>query len=519
YPEDHTKVIIPINTFSSNDPSASVTVTNLLNTDVHIHKEAGVAPRNNAAGITMSLNHDGITGNHLLTIDTSDNTVAGFYVTGKEYQVRIEGATVDAGTINAFVGSFSIERAGGTIALLKLIQAGTITNAAGADVAADIIALKAVVGALNDVAAAGEVTDADTLVQYNKQLLNVLIGAAGIGTFPAEAAPANAVSLAEVIRAIHADVTGLNGDVMVGTDGANTTVPDAAGVAPTVAEIQAEMEENGASVLDTIRDAIAHGTYGLSAIRTRGDAAWITGGSGGITDILNVQPLIPTEVDLADTSTVRLALGLTNLLDDLPSTVEITPGTITIDRKAIGGTSWSNIVNAAACSEAAGLIYYDEVFDSGTGYAEGDSIRITFKGQKITVAANDYEITDSTGWIFQIGIRQTIRLTAARAAVLTEWINGGRLDNLLDTAAAGGGGSSGAGAITWTYTLTDSGTGLPIADVTVWVTTDVPGVNVIASGITNANGIVTFYLDAGTVYVWRQKSGYNFTNPDTETVV
>jgi len=29
---------------------------------------------------------------------------------------------------------------------------------------------------------------------------------------------------------------------------------------------------------------------------------------------------------------------------------------------------------------------------------------------------------------------------------------------------------------------------------------------------------VTFYLDTGTVYVWRQKSGWNFTNPDTETV-
>jgi len=40
-------------------------------------------------------------------------------------------------------------------------------------------------------------------------------------------------------NAILADVTGLNGDVMRGTEGANTTVPDAAGVAPTAAEIVA----------------------------------------------------------------------------------------------------------------------------------------------------------------------------------------------------------------------------------------------------------------------------------------
>ena len=112
-------VYIPINTFDSNDPAASVTVTNLVNTDVHIHKDGGTTQRNNAAGITMSIDYDSITGNHLLTIDTSDTTVADFWQAGHEYQVRVEGITVDAGTINAWVGSFSIERAGGALALIK----------------------------------------------------------------------------------------------------------------------------------------------------------------------------------------------------------------------------------------------------------------------------------------------------------------------------------------------------------------------------------------------------------------
>lgn len=158
----------------------------------------------------------------------------------------------------------------------------------------------------------------------------------------------------------------------------------------------------------------------LEAIRDRGDAAWTTGGGGGITDILNVQPLIPQSIDLADTATYRLGLMLFNALDDLPTTTEITPGTISIDRKAIGGTSWSAVVTDAAMSELAGLIYYDEVFDSGTGYAEGDSIRITFKSQLITVSANDYEISDSNGRIFYTEIRQTERGTdsAATAAKL-----------------------------------------------------------------------------------------------------
>lgn len=158
-------------------------------------------------------------------------------------------------------------------------------------------------------------------------------------------------------------------------------------------------------------DTYDNTTDSNQAIRDRGDTAWITGGGGGITDILNVQPLVPEAIDLANTATWRLGLMLTNAVDDLPTAAEIAPGTISIDRKAIGGTSWSAVVTDAACSETDGLIYYDEVFDSGSGYAEGDSIRITFKSQKITVSANDYEVTGTGGVIFYTFIRETERGT------------------------------------------------------------------------------------------------------------
>ena len=67
------------------------------------------------------------------------------------------------------------------------------------------------------------------------------------------------------------------------------------------------------------------------------------------------------------------------------------------------------------------------------------------------------------------------------------------------------------------YNVTD-GAGAPLADVLVVVTTDAAGTNTIASGTTDAYGNVTFWLDVGTYYMWRKKSGYNFTNPDTEVV-
>lgn len=78
---------------------------------------------------------------------------------------------------------------------------------------------------------------------------------------------------------------------------------------------------------------------------------------------------------------------------------------------------------------------------------------------------------------------------------------------------------AGAGAIMWTYTLTDFDTGAPIDGAEIWITTDSAGTNVIASGTTNAYGISTFYLDSGQIFVWRKRAGYNFVNPDSETVV
>ena len=113
----------------------------------------------------------------------------------------------------------------------------------------------------------------------------------------------------------------------------------------------------------------------------------------------------------------------------------------------------------------------------------------------------------------------TARLTAERAAVLTDWINGGRLDVILDailvdTSAMG----SGAGSITYVYNVTDLDTGGPLDGASVWVTTDSAGLYVIASGVTDDAGNVTFYLDAGTRYFWRSKAGHNFNNPDEEII-
>jgi len=98
-------VNVPFNTFDSNDPSNSVTVTDLVATDIFVHKD-GV--EGTPTGITVSLNVGTVNGNHLAILDLSDTNDAGFYAVGSRYAVRMEGVTVDGGTLNAWIGTFSI---------------------------------------------------------------------------------------------------------------------------------------------------------------------------------------------------------------------------------------------------------------------------------------------------------------------------------------------------------------------------------------------------------------------------
>lgn len=77
---------------------------------------------------------------------------------------------------------------------------------------------------------------------------------------------------------------------------------------------------------------------------------------------------------------------------------------------------------------------------------------------------------------------------------------------------------AGSGATSTPITVTDNLSN-PIDGAEVWLTSDQAGNNTVAGTLTTpATGIVTFLLDAGTYYVWIQKSGFNFNNPQTLTV-
>ncbi len=72
------------------------------------------------------------------------------------------------------------------------------------------------------------------------------------------------------------------------------------------------------------------------------------------------------------------------------------------------------------------------------------------------------------------------------------------------------------GTVAHAYSVTVGG--LPLADVLVEVSTDALKQNIIRSGRTGSDGIVTFYLNVGSYYFWASKDGYDATNPDLEAV-
>jgi len=189
FAEDAT-VYIPFNTFSSDDPSASVTITDLADADIKVHKDGGTTEIA-TDGATIAINFDSITGNHLITIDTSAHSD---YAIGSDYMVRIEGTTVDAATINAWVGSFSIENRfirvdeiAANAITATAINADAITSAKIADNALSNEHFAS--GALTDAECAADVTKisgdaaaADTLEASCDTIYTCVVAASGSST-------------------------------------------------------------------------------------------------------------------------------------------------------------------------------------------------------------------------------------------------------------------------------------------------------------------------------------------------
>ena len=91
---------------------ASITMTGLAVTDIEIYKDGSTTQRASDAGYTLldtdGIDFDGITGIHGFSIDTGDNTDAGFYAVGSWYHVVVSSVTIDSQTVNFVAAAFRI---------------------------------------------------------------------------------------------------------------------------------------------------------------------------------------------------------------------------------------------------------------------------------------------------------------------------------------------------------------------------------------------------------------------------
>jgi hypothetical protein len=138
-------IFFPFHTFNSS--GASVTLTGLAVTDIEVYKNASMTQRSSDAGYSLvdtdGIDLDSVTGIHGFTIDTNDNTDAGFYAAGNDYTVVVSAVTVDSQTVNFIAGRFSlINRVNalspftllGPYPHLGIVDSGTAQSATGNDI-------------------------------------------------------------------------------------------------------------------------------------------------------------------------------------------------------------------------------------------------------------------------------------------------------------------------------------------------------------------------------------------------
>jgi hypothetical protein len=110
--------------YNTNDQTGA-SITRSTDGTLKIYKGSSATERTSLAGVVQTEDFDAATGVHLILIDTSDNTDAGFWVAGSFYHVVNTGMVIDTKTVNAHLCSFSLEYPGGTVALLKSIITGS----------------------------------------------------------------------------------------------------------------------------------------------------------------------------------------------------------------------------------------------------------------------------------------------------------------------------------------------------------------------------------------------------------
>lgn len=151
---------------------ASITMTGLAVTDIEIYKDGSTTQRASDAGYTLldtdGIDFDGITGIHGFSINTGDNTDAGFYAVGSWYHVVVSAITIDAQTVNFVAAAFRIMAAeavaGVPLVDCKAILGTALTETSSGYLAAGLKKLLDVASPVFTLASVNQSADNDTKI-------------------------------------------------------------------------------------------------------------------------------------------------------------------------------------------------------------------------------------------------------------------------------------------------------------------------------------------------------------------
>ncbi len=283
---------------------------------------------------------------------------------------------------------------GGRLDLILDAIAADVVNLDGAAMrGTDGAALASVLGALADVAATGDPTAVDTVMQYLKQLVNLLAGSDGIATMPAGADPANGINLFEMLR-------GALGATFAGATDSQEAIRNRGDAA----WITAPNDPTAAAIADAVWDELraAHviaGSFGQGVASVQGNVtgsvASVTGAVGSVTGNVggNVVGDVQGNVD--------------------GSVASVTAGVL-VGVGGIAATAFAaNAITAAALAQDAAQEIADEILNrnlAGGGSGDTRNVRNALRALRNRVA-----IVAGTATVFQ----EDDATTAWTAAITT----------------------------------------------------------------------------------------------------
>jgi hypothetical protein len=279
---------------------ASVTLTGLAVTDIEIYKDGGVTQRASDAGYTLldtdGIDFDGTTGIHGFSIDTGDNTDAGFYTVGAWFHVVVSAVTVDSQTVNFIAAAFRLMPAESVAGKPKVDTdtfggtAGTfsggrpevnVTHWLGTAAQGASGRPQVDVELIEGADPSDTIRDAvvDDATRIDASALNSASG--NVNTSLPNAAPSleGGLGLVDASLAVPANVIAWDSGSLPDLPGIETNASTlvtrvgtptdfGSGVSTLAANLQ-DLADNGTATYDRSTDS-------LQAIRDRGDAAWVT---------------------------------------------------------------------------------------------------------------------------------------------------------------------------------------------------------------------------------------------------